>query len=170
MKQQHKKIDSKRKIVRIGTSLKEIVTVRDEKGDILHRIINPLMIEFRSHDVIQVIVGSLLLAVPVGFTEEVWRLGYGLPVTNIMAFFILSITFIAIFVYYNSYKHHFQSHKSEYYKRVFSIYVISFVVVGIFLTMVQQAPWTTDFVLAIKRTILVAFPASMSAAVADMIK
>jgi uncharacterized membrane protein len=38
------------------------------------------------------------------------------------------------------------------------------------LTLLDKAPWQTDSILALKRTIIIAFPASLSAAVADMIK
>jgi hypothetical protein len=38
------------------------------------------------------------------------------------------------------------------------------------MTIIQQCPWGVDNLLAIKRIILVAFPASMSAAVTDAIK
>jgi len=38
------------------------------------------------------------------------------------------------------------------------------------LTIIEVAPWSTDLALTIKRMIIVAFPASMSAVVADTIK
>jgi len=41
-----KDIKTKKEVVRIAGKLKEIVTVRDEKGKILHKIISPLMVEF----------------------------------------------------------------------------------------------------------------------------
>ena len=41
--------------------------------------------------------------------------------------------------------------------------------VGLILTLIDKAPWSTDMILAIKRTALAAFPASMSAAVANML-
>jgi uncharacterized membrane protein len=49
-------------------------------------------------------------------------------------------------------------------------YVISLLVVAGFLTMIQKAPWEADLLLALKRTIIVAFPASMSATISDIIK
>ena len=44
------------------------------------------------------------------------------------------------------------------------------IVVGALLTVIQKAPWTTDTLLAVKRMLIVAFPASMSAAVSDAFK
>jgi uncharacterized membrane protein len=55
----------------------------------------------------------------------------------------------------------------SYLKRVITIYLISLVVVGILLTINQRAPWSEDGLLALKRTIIVGFPSSMSAAISD---
>ena len=51
-----------------------------------------------------------------------------------------------------------------------SIYVFSLVVVGLLLTLIQRCPWGFDNALALKRILIVAFPASMSAAVSDTLK
>jgi uncharacterized membrane protein len=115
-------------------------------------------------------VGASILAIPVGFTEETWRLGETLPLANVIGFMILSVVFVAIFVYYNYYRSNLRQHHGEFIKRVVSTYVFSFLVVALILTLIQRTPWNTDIILAFKRTIIVAFPASMSAAVADMIR
>ena len=51
-----------------------------------------------------------------------------------------------------------------------SIYIVSTVVVGVMLTILQKCPWGTDPLLAIKRIVIVTFPASMSAAITDVLK
>jgi len=58
----------------------------------------------------------------------------------------------------------------EYYKRVAAIYLFSLLVVSLILTIIQKCPWGTDNLLALKRIFIVAFPASMSAAVSDALK
>jgi uncharacterized membrane protein len=127
--------------------------------------------EFHPKDLLQVMIGASILAIPVGFTEETWELGGQLPWINIFGLLIMSVLFIAAFVYYNYHrKHKVTKHWNEFTKRVFSTYVFSFLVVAILLTLIQRAPWKTDVLLAVKRIIIVSFPASMSAAVADMIK
>ncbi|MBL7055814.1 DUF2391 family protein [Candidatus Woesearchaeota archaeon] len=165
-----KSLKSKKEIVRIAGKLKEIITVKDEKGNILHKIVNPLMVEFRPRDILQIIIGASILAIPVGFTEETWNLARTLPLTNILLFMFLSILFISAFAYYNYYRDNFKQHKFEFLKRVLSTYIFSFIVVAVILTLIQQTPWNTDSVLAFKRVVIVAFPASMSAAIADVIK
>jgi hypothetical protein len=47
---------------------------------------------------------------------------------------------------------------------------VSLIVVGVLLTIIENCPWQTDYILAIKRIIIVAFPASMSATIADVLK
>ncbi len=125
---------------------------------------------FYPRDVLQVIVGASILAIPVGYTEETWHLGETLPLPNVLGFLIISILFIAAFTYYNYYRHSFRKHQNEFYKRVVVTYIFSFIIVAIILTLIQKAPWQMDYLLAFKRVIIVSFPASMSAAIADIVK
>ena len=99
-----KNLKSKREVVKVAGRLREIVTVLDEKGKVVHKIMNPLMIEFRPRDVMQIIVGATILAVPVAFTEETWKLGESLPLFNVISLALVSFLFIAAFVYYNYYR------------------------------------------------------------------
>lgn len=163
-------LKTKRSIVRVAGKLKEIVTIHDKTGNIVHKFMNPLMLELYPRDIVQIIIGAMILAIPVGFTEEVWVLGATLPLINVLSLFFLSLIFLSIFVYYNYYRNQMKEHKIEFLKRVSSTYFFSFLVVALFLTIIQKAPWQVDWVLACKRVILVSFPASMSAAVADIIK
>ncbi len=159
-----------KKLVRIAGKLKELVVIKDDKGNVLHKILNPVMVEFYSRDMMQIIVGAALLAIPIAFTEEVWNLGLTLPLGNVLLISLLSLIFISSFVYYNFYRNRMKGQLFQFFKRVSAIYLGSFVVVALFLTLINRAPWQLDLLLAVKRCILVAFPASMSAAVSDMIK
>jgi len=156
--------------------LREVVTIHDDDGNVMHKMSNPLMVEFYPRDVVQIMIGASILAIPVGFTEETWNLGGSLPISNIMGILLLSVLFIATFVYYNYYYgedmhgENVKKHWDEFAKRVFFTYLFAFLIVAIILTLIQRAPWEVDFMLALKRVILVAFPASMSAAVADVLK
>lgn len=157
-------------IKRIGGYLHKIVPVVDSAGKILYHATTPFMVELRPRDIMQIIVGATILAIPVGFTEETWILATQLPMENILALTLLSLIFIAAFVYYNFYRFHLKEHFFEYMKRVLAIYVLSLLVVALLMTIIDKCPWGTDNLLAIKRIIIVAFPASMSAAVSDMLK
>ena len=158
------------RVERVGGYLHRVVPIADGAGNIISHALKPLMVEFRPRDLMQVIVGASILAVPVAFTEETWRLGQTLPFRNVLILSAVSLMFIALFVYFNFYRFAFKEHVLEYVKRVLSIYLFSLLVVGTLLTVIQQAPWASNVVLAVKRVLIVAFPASMSAAVSDALK
>ncbi|MFP4523193.1 MAG: DUF2391 family protein [Candidatus Nanoarchaeia archaeon] len=126
---------------------------------------------FFIRDIFQIVVGATILAIPVGFTQETWDLGSSLPWANIFALAVLSLVFIAAFIFYNYYvQHGLKGHRWQFLERIIYTYVVSFIVVSVILTIIQVAPLGTNLALAIKRIIIVTLPASMSAAVADMIR
>ncbi len=155
---------------RINGILHRVTPLFDEAGQLVQWAVAPVMVEFRLRDLLQILVGSSLLAVPVAFTEETWNLGERLPLANVLGIAAISIAMIAAFVYYNFYRVGFRQHIFEYIKRVMAIYGLSLLVVACILTIILQCPWDTDPILALKRVILVGYPASMSAAVTDSIK
>ncbi len=163
-------VKTERKIIKVAGRLREIVTVRDARGRIVHSMMRPVMLKFYPRDVMQVLVGASILAIPVAFTEETWNLGASLPLANILGLLALSVIFISSFVYYNYYRGEMRKNWTEFSKRVFTTYLFSFLVVAIILTLIERAPWQTDIMIAFSRAIIVSFPASMSAAVADIIK
>lgn len=159
-------------VTRIGRAgyLHAIIPIVDNSGKIIQRIVKPLMVELKMKDIIQIFVGATLLAIPMAYTEETWKLGETLPLFNIGILALLSLFFIALFVYANFYRYYLKGFVFEYIKRIIAIYVISLIVVGFLMTVIEQCPWGVDNMLAIKRIIIVAFPASMSAVAADAIK
>jgi uncharacterized membrane protein len=165
-----KRLKSQKEVVRISGKLKEIVTLEDEVGNTIHKIISPLMVEFYVRDLLQVIVGATILSIPLAFTEETWRLGEALPMPNIVALGVISFVFMSTFIYYNSYKDQMSDHWFNFFKRVLATYVIALLVVALILTVIEKADWTNEFLLSLKRVIIVALPASLSGAVADGLK
>jgi uncharacterized membrane protein len=157
------------KVRRVGGILHKVIPLVDGAGKVIHYAVRPLMVEFKIRDVLQIVVGASLLAVPVAFTEEVWNLGSRLPVQNVAGLAALSLGFVGLFVYFNFYRDFLKKYPFEYVKRVLSIYLISLLVVSVILALVQQFPLDQPM-LAVKRAMIVAFPASMSAAVSDMLK
>jgi uncharacterized membrane protein len=157
-------------IRRIGRLLHKVIPLRDSAGQAIQYIAKPLMVELRRRDVMQILVGAAILSIPVAFTEEVWRLGEHLPLLNVTILTMISIGFIALFVYSNFYRELFHKYRFEFLKRVLAIYLISLGVVAVLLTVIQVAPWEEQPMVALKRVIIVAFPASMSAAISDSIR
>ena len=164
------KKNSEPSIKRVGGYLHRVIPLFDNSGKVISYALKPFMVEFKLRDLMQVIVGASILAVPVAFTEETWVLGDKLPLENVLLLSGLSLLFISGFVYFNFYRYNFKSNIFEYFKCVVSISVFSLLVVGMILTIIQKAPWQVDYILAIKRVLIVAFHASMSAAVSDTLK
>lgn len=157
-------------IKRINGYLHRVVPVADKSGQIISYALKPLMLEFKPRDIMQVLVGSALLAIPVSLTEEAWNLGQVLPNTNVALIAILSLLFISVFVYFNFYKITLRGYVFEFVKRVLGTYLLSFLVVAVILTLLQKCPWGIDNLLAIKRIVIVAFPAAMSGTLSDTLK
>lgn len=157
-------------IKRIGGYLHRIVPIMDKTGEVISYSLKPHMVEFRLRDILQVMIGAAILAIPVAFTEEAWTLGERLPAGNIVFLAFISFTLIALFVYFNFYNRWLEGNVFNFAQRVVGTYLLSLIVVAIILTLIQKCPWGVDNALAIKRIIIVGLPASMSATISDTIK
>lgn len=135
-----KKTKTEYTIRRIGGYLHKIVTIVDSTGKVVQHVVTPLMVELKLRDIMQIIVGASILAIPVGFTEETWDLGERLPLQNVLALTAISLLFIAAFVYFNFYRFHLKGNVFKYIERVLAIYILSLVVVGILLTIIKKCP------------------------------
>ena len=138
--------NTKPKVKRIGGYLHRIIPIVDGTGKIVNHIAKPFMVELRPRDIMQIVVGATILAIPVGFTEEVWFLSEKLPMLNIILLALLSIMFIASFVYFNFYRGVLNQYLPEYIKRTFAVYLLSLLVVGIFLSIIQIYLITISFI------------------------
>ena len=61
-------------------------------------------------------------------------------------------------------------HIFNYLKRVLATYLLALAAAAVFLTLFDKAPWDTALLVTVRRMIIVAFPASMSATISDVIK
>ena len=164
--------ESKEMLKRLGRGqyLHRVIPILDASGKVIHRVVKPLMVELRARDFVQVMVGASILAIPAGFTEETWNLGEQLPLINVIALAVLSVIFIALFVYFNFYRDYLRTYLWEFVKRVAVIYILSLGVVALLLTLIGKCPWGLDNLLALKRIVIVTLPSSLSAAVSDALK
>ena len=158
-----------KKVSRVDGQLYETITVKDDEGNPVQTFEIPLKVELKLQDVLEIMVGASILAVPVAFTEEVWTMGAELPWLNIFMLNSVAILFMGSFIYFKSYRKRLSEFRLEYYKRLFSTFLLSVLIVGILLTIVNKCPWATDFDLAMKRVLIGSFPAAMSATVTDNI-
>ncbi|MBU4311045.1 DUF2391 family protein [bacterium] len=157
-------------IKRIGGYLHKVTPIMDSTGKVVHTVIAPFMVELKPKDIMQIIIGATILAIPVGLTEETWILGKELPTQNVLLLGLVTIFFISLFVYFNFYRSYLKGHIVEYIKRVVATYGLSLLVVGLLLTIIKKCPWGIDNLLATKRIIITALPASMAATLSDTIK
>jgi uncharacterized membrane protein len=156
-------------VQRINGELLTVTPVLDQDGKVVTHHVQRLQLELSFKDRVQILVGATILAIPTAFTEAVWNLGSDLSWFSVIALAIASLVFIGLFIYLNSYQQHMKLYRGQFLNRMISTYLFSLVVVGVLLMLVEKAPWVTDFSLALKRTIIGALPASMSATVTDAI-
>lgn len=163
-----KKSDGKRKSplrrdsIPIEDFQKTAAVVADTVSDVVANV--------EIEDLTQMLVGAALLSTPIALTQDVWDLGYTMKTFNAVVMVIVSLAFIAVFIYYSYYKRRkFAKCVRQFVIRVSSTYILSFTVGALLLAMIGVAPWGTDFMVAVKQAVIVAFPASMSAAIVDVV-
>ena len=118
-------------------------------------------------DVSQVFVGSFALAVPISFSEEAWRLGETLPLTNLMMLFNLSVLFIGTYTYQSVFQKDIKDRLPIFIFRIFIAYLMTVLVVYVVLLCLDKLPLLSDPLTSFKRVIVITMPASMGAIVVD---
>ncbi len=122
---------------------------------------------FNTEDAGQVFVGAFALAVPISFSEEAWKLGETLPLSNLLMLFTLSVAFLAVFAYQSVFQKNIQRRRLVFILRIVIAYVMTAFVVSLILLCLNKFPLLSDPVTAIRRIIVVTMPASMGAIIVD---
>ncbi|GGP42078.1 MULTISPECIES: DUF2391 family protein [Shewanella] len=122
---------------------------------------------FNAEDIGQIAVGAFALSVPIAFSEEAWRLSASLPTLNLVLVVLLSLAFITLFAYQSVFQANIVNRRGAFLLRVVAAYLLTLLVVGIVLLALNKLPLLTDPILALKRIILIAMPASMGAIIVD---
>ncbi|MDF2152970.1 DUF2391 family protein [Vibrio sp. CAU 1672] len=122
---------------------------------------------FNMEDASQVLVGAFALAVPISFSEEAWRLGENLPLTNLLLLFGLSVIFLSLFTYQSVFQQNIRTRIAGFIFRVVIAYFIASIVVALVLVCIDKLPLLTDPLTAFKRIIVITMPASMGAIIVD---
>ena len=121
----------------------------------------------QGRDVAEIIIGSLVLAFPVAVTEEVWNLSAEMSFARALVLSLSSLVFISFFVK-TIYGHNFSySSQKQLLRRVMSVYGLTLLVAAGVLFAIGKLPLMTETMVALKRTIIVAFAASFAATVVD---
>lgn len=122
---------------------------------------------FNRRDVAEVAIGACIMAFPVAVTEEVWNLGVDLALWRALLFAFASVSFLAVFIYVLHNHADFPLTHKTYLRRVAGTYGITLLISALLLLGVDQFDLLQDPVTALKRTVLVAFPASFAATAVD---
>ena len=122
---------------------------------------------FHWRDVVEIAVGACVMAFPVAVTEEVWNLGEELALGRVLLFALASLFFLAVFIYVLHDHAGFPSTRKAFLLRVGSTYGMTLLISALLLLGVDRIDLLQDPLIALKRTILVAFPASFAATVVD---
>ena len=126
-----------------------------------------MKLSFNLEDAGQVSIGAFALAVPISFSEEAWKLGETLPLSNLLMVFILSILFLGIFAYQSVFQGNIKYRVPAFLLRIAIAYTITAIVVGLVLFSLDKFPLFTDTLVAFKRLIVISMPASMGAIIVD---
>ena len=119
------------------------------------------------HDIAGIVIGSAVLAFPVAAAEEIWDLGEQLSALRVGLIALSSIVFIGGFVYLHYEHDSTPTSLLDFVKRVGATYLVTLFMSALILSLVDQFPIMLDSAVAVKRTVLVAFPASFAATVVD---
>ncbi len=138
-----------------GSSLARLPSAEDQS----HRI--------ELKDVAEIIIGAGALALPVSMSSDTWEIASRLHSGKIIAIALASVFFIAFFVYAAYFRGRLVEHLPHFVLRVFAIYGLTAIVACATLVAVDQAPWLSNPVIALKQTVLVALPTSFAATIID---
>ena len=163
------KTDPSKLTHRLDGRLHLVHHVRDEAGNRIATVTGPLKVEFRIEDFCQLVAGACIMALPVALTEEVWNLGESLSTGRTLLILAVSIFTLAGFIWGLFYGKLIGEYKGHFFKRVFSAYIVTFLVALLLLFLFDQAP-LDDLRVTVTRTIIVAFPASFAATAMDFLK
>ncbi|KDN28761.1 hypothetical protein VFDL14_00360 [Vibrio fortis] len=122
---------------------------------------------FNLEDAGQIFVGAFALAVPISFSEEAWQLGESLPTANLALLFLLSCLFLSIYAFESVYQRNINGRVIEFISRIVIAYILTIMVVALVLLCIDKLPVLDSPLVALKRVIVIAMPASMGAIIVD---
>ena len=120
-----------------------------------------------SRDLAEIIIGSLVLAFPVAVTEEVWNMSAEISLTRALLIALGSLVFISFFVRTTYFHETTMTSSKQVAVRALTVYVVTLLVSATTLIVLDKLPLFDGTLVALKRSIIVAFPASFAATAVD---
>lgn len=90
-----------------------------------------------------------------------------LPTMNLVFLGLLSLLFLTLYSYYSLFQGDVERRIISYVVRIVTAYLITLVVVASVLFSLDKLPLITDTVVALKRIVIIAMPASLGAIIVD---
>ena len=154
---------------RIDGRLHEMQPIRDETGRVIGTAPRALNVEMHIEDYFQLLGGAGVISIPLAMTEEVWNLGAGISNARALVIALVTIVSLAIYVWALFYRHRVSLYRGEMVKRVIAAYAIALATSVGLLLLIDKAP-ADDIALTLRRAVLVAWPATLSATTIDWLK
>jgi uncharacterized membrane protein len=123
--------------------------------------------KFSRKDVAEIAMGCCIMAFPVATAEEIWKLGEELSNARMLLFVVASLFFLALIIYHVYHAAEVEFDRREFLHRVLSTYGLTLAISALILFSVDRLEIFDHALIGIKRTILVAFPASFAATAVD---
>jgi len=122
---------------------------------------------FSRRDVAEIATGACIMAFPVAAAQEIWDLGQQLTLLRVLLFALASILFLGVLVFLLHDRPDVRRDHRVFLKRVLSTYGLTLVISALLLFGVDHLDLFGHPLVAIKRTVLVAFPACFAATAVD---
>ncbi|WP_158970715.1 DUF2391 family protein [Paraglaciecola sp. L3A3] len=122
---------------------------------------------FNLEDISQISIGAFALAMPIAFTQEAWNMAETLPSLNLWLLSVLSLIFLTQYTYFSLFQANIKYRVLGYLVRIALAYSITLFVVALVLLALNKFPIISEPILALKRLIIVAMPASLGAIIVD---
>ena len=118
-------------------------------------------------DLAEAAIGASVIAFPVATTEEVWNLSAELPLGRVLLFALASIAILALVVFTIHQNDGFSFNRRAFILRVTGTYGVSLLIAALLLFGLDRLDLLHEPLIALKRTIIVAFPASFAGTAVD---
>lgn len=122
--------------------------------------------KLRLRDVAELTIGACVVAFPVAVTEEVWNLSAELSLFRVLMIAIATLLVVAALVWLIYHHGEPPEDREDFLRRVLTVYFLTLLISASLLFGIDRLE-LADPILALKRTILVAFPASFAATAVD---
>ena len=123
-----------------------------------------------SSDVAEMLVGGIAMAFPVAMTEEAWNLGEELSWFRITVLLVGSICILGWYGIHIFHGGKLRENWRHFVIRLAVVYLLTAILCTLLLVLLDRWPILDDPGVALRRTILVAFPAVFAATIVDSLR